>query len=91
MAEKASTRLVSIDALAEPTATIPRTVLRSADVEIYGSGGGSVSYQDIAETFSKLWALASSAGLRIDVDLTPLADVEAAWTRPETNGSRTSS
>jgi NADPH2:quinone reductase len=88
MAEEARTRLVSIGALAGPTAAISSAALRSAGLEIYGSGGGSVPRQAIAETFPKLWVLASSGGLRIDTDPIPLAEIEAAWTRPETDGRR---
>jgi NADPH2:quinone reductase len=88
LAEEARTRLVSIGDLAGPAAAIPSAALRSAGVEIYGSGGGSVSRFAIAETFPKLWALASGDGLQIDVDTIPLADIEAAWTRPETDGRR---
>ena len=88
MAEEAQIRLVSIGSLAGPTAAIPSAALRSAGVEIYGSGGGSVSHEAIAETFPKLWALASAGGLKIDVDPVPLSDIEAVWTHDEVDGSR---
>ena len=88
MAEESRIRLVSIGALAGPTASIPSAALRSSGLELYGSGGGSVSHKAIFETFPKMWALASSGKLSIDVLPIPLADAEEIWDRQDTMGRR---
>ena len=88
MAEEGRIRLISIGSLAGQVASIPSAALRSSGLEIYGSGGGSISRQAIAETFPKLWKLAASGKLRIEVEPVPLADVEKTWNRQDTNGRR---
>jgi NADPH:quinone reductase-like Zn-dependent oxidoreductase len=86
MAEGARIRLVSIGSLAGLDASIPSAALRSSGLEIYGSGGGSHSFQAIAETFPKLWSAAADRKIKIDVEAVPLAQVGEAWSRPETKG-----
>ncbi len=88
MAEEARIRLISIGSVAGPSASVPSAVLRSAGLEIYGAGGGSVSYQAIVDTMPRLWAAAAERKLRLDTEPWPLAEVETAWTSPETNGRR---
>jgi len=85
-AENARIRLVSIGSLAGPAASIPSAALRSSGLEIYGSGGGSVSYQAIGETMPKLWSAASNGKIKMEVEPVPLADVQEVWNKPETNG-----
>lgn len=86
LAEGARIRLVSIGSLAGLAASIPSAALRSSGLEIYGSGGGSHSFQAIAETFPKLWSVAADGKIKIETEPVPLADVQEAWNRPETNG-----
>lgn len=86
MAEEDRIRMVSIGSLAGPDATIPSAVLRSAGLEIYGSGGGSASFQAIVETMPKLWSAAAAGKIKIDVMPVPLADVERIWEEKETMG-----
>jgi NADPH:quinone reductase-like Zn-dependent oxidoreductase len=86
MAEGTRIRLISIGSLAGLTASIPSAALRSSGLEIYGSGGGSASRQAIAETFPKFLAVAAEGKIKMEVEPVPLADVEQAWTRPETKG-----
>jgi hypothetical protein len=50
--------------------------------------GGSLAPQAISETFPKMWALAASGNLRIDVEQVPLADVEKVWKRGDVDGRR---
>jgi NADPH:quinone reductase-like Zn-dependent oxidoreductase len=88
MAEESRIRFVSIGSLAGPMASIPSAALRSSGLELYGSGGGSVSHQAIAETFPHLWALASSGKLKIDVVPVTLAEAEEVWNRQDTEGRR---
>jgi NADPH:quinone reductase-like Zn-dependent oxidoreductase len=88
MAEPSPIRYVSIGAMAGPTAAVPSEALRSSGLEIHGSGGGSVPRQAIFETLPKMWSLAVSGKLHIDTEPVPLADIEKAWRRQDTNGRR---
>ncbi len=87
-AENNRVRYISIGEMAGATAAVRSAALRSSGIEIYGSGGGSVSYEAIFKTFPKLWALAEAGQLTMDVECVPLADVEAAWQK-EPHGKRT--
>lgn len=58
-------------------------VLRSTKLELLGSGFGSVTPAEIAAEMPAL--LSHAASLRFDLDLVPLADIEAAWQRPTTS------
>jgi NADPH:quinone reductase-like Zn-dependent oxidoreductase len=84
LAEESHIRYISIGSVAGPTTSVPSAALRSSGLEIYGSGGGSVSFKAILETIPQMWAVASSGKLRIDVEGVPLADAEQAWVRDET-------
>ncbi len=87
-AEGSRIRFVSIGSLAGPMASVPSAALRSSGLELYGTGGGSVSYKAIFETMPRIWSAASSGKLSIDVEPIPLADAEKAWAQPDTNGRR---
>jgi NADPH2:quinone reductase len=82
------TRLVEIGEMAGPTIALPAAALRSSGVELYGSGGGSVSHQAIFDTFPKLWELAIRGELRIETEPVPLAEVERAWQMQDLQGRR---
>lgn len=88
MAEASRVRFVSIGSMAGATASVPSSALRSSGVEIYGSGGGSISYKALFETFPQMWALAANGKLRIDIEPVPLANVEEAWQRQDGHGHR---
>ena len=79
-------RLVSVGSMAGPAASIPSAALRSSGLEIYGSGLGTISFEAIAETMPKIWQAAADRKIKIDVDPVPLANVQEAWNREETNG-----
>lgn len=87
-AEGSPIRLIEIGEMAGPTISLSAAALRSSGLEIHGSGGGGIPYEAIFETFPKIWALAASGGLLIDTEEVPLADVEAAWRRPGSDGRR---
>jgi len=89
MAKTNRLRLIEIGEMAGPTISLPAAALRSSGIEIYGSGGGgSIPRTAIFETFPRLWALAASGKLRIDIEPVPLADVENAWRRTDLPGRR---
>src|SRR5262249_40756961 len=87
-ADAARTRYVSIGEMPGPTITLSSATLRSSGAELYGSGGGSIAPHAIYETFPRMWALAASGKLRIDVEQVPLADVEKVWKRGDVDGRR---
>src|SRR5260221_1830257 len=88
MAEASRVRFVSIGEMAGSTISVPSAVLRSSGLEMYGSGGGSISHQALFDTFPQLWALAASGKLRIDTEPVSLADVEDVWQRQDGHGRR---
>jgi Zn-dependent alcohol dehydrogenase len=57
--------------------------LRSVDLRLLGSGFGSVRIDRIFTAIPKLFEMAATGKLRIDVEAVPLTDVEAAWSRVE--------
>ena len=81
-------RLVEIGEMAGPRISLAAAALRSSRLEIYGSGGGGISYQAIFDTVPQAWALAVSGKLRIDAEGVPLASVESAWLREDVRGRR---
>src|SRR5438093_1269582 len=87
-AESRRIRLVEIGEMAGPHISLAAAALRSSGLEIYGSGGGGISYQAIFDTIPQIWALAVSGKLRIDTEGVPLASVENAWLREDVHGRR---
>ncbi|QBD76282.1 zinc-binding alcohol dehydrogenase family protein [Ktedonosporobacter rubrisoli] len=88
MARASRIRFVSIGEMAGSTASIPVASLHSSGLEISGSGGGSLSHQELLEIFPRMFALAAQGKLRIDIEALPLAEVENAWSRQDTQGKR---
>lgn len=87
-AEPTPIRYIEIGAMAGPNASVPSEALRSVGLELSGGGGGSVSRETIVAAFPKMWDLAISGKLRVDVERVPLAEVESAWQRQGTAGRR---
>jgi len=85
-ADSSRIRLVEIGEMAGPRISLAAAALRSSRLEIYGSGGGGISYQAIFDTIPQVWALAVSGKLRIDTEGVPLASVESAWLREDVHG-----
>lgn len=87
-AQSSRIRLIEIGEMAGPTISLSAAALRSSGIEIYGSGGGSISHTAIFDAFPNLWALAAGGTLRIDTESASLADVESAWRRQDVSGRR---
>jgi NADPH:quinone reductase-like Zn-dependent oxidoreductase len=88
MAAADTVRLIEIGEMAGPTISLSASALRSSGIEIYGSGGGSISHTAIFDAFPQMWALAASGQLRIDTESVPLAEIEDAWGRTDLLGRR---
>jgi hypothetical protein len=78
--------------MAGPDINLPAATLRSAPIELVGSGGGSISKEMMAkiqtEILPEVFKLASEGKLTIDTLAIPLKDVTEAWEREDTQGKR---
>lgn len=83
-AEAHRTRYVTVGEMAGPTIQLPSAVLRSAAIELYGIGGGSIPKEVMqrvpGEILPMLFALAAEGKLKIDTEILPLTNVAHAWT-----------
>lgn len=70
---------VSIGAVAGPSAAVPSTALRAADLRITGSGQGSVGVAQILSELPPLAEAITAGSLRTGARAVPLADVTRAW------------
>ena len=79
---------IQIGSVAGPTASIPSAALRAANLQIVGSGQGSVAAADILAELPELAIRISDGTVTVDAVGLPLSRVEAAWTEPTTPGQR---
>lgn len=82
-----SIRWVEVGTAAGKAITLPGATLRSVDLRLLGSGFGSVPMQGVLGAIPPLFSLAAQGVLEMNVEPTPLQDVEKAWTR-KTEGKR---
>lgn len=75
------TRLIEIGESAGPSISLNGAALRSSGLEIYGSGGGSVSWQAIQEAVPQILNHAARGDLKLEIKKVPLEEVEFAWTQ----------
>lgn len=87
-AQSRITRLIEIGDSAGATISLSGGALRSSGLEIYGSGGGSVSRKAIFEAVPQIFELAARGDLRLDTKQVPLAEVESAWNEKGQEGQR---
>ncbi|GIG22062.1 NADPH:quinone reductase [Cellulomonas chitinilytica] len=71
---------VQIGSMAGPTAPVPSVALRSARLQIVGSGIGSVPAEDIVAELPDLAAAVTAGAIEVRARAVPLAEVAAAWT-----------
>ena len=76
-------RYVQIGAISGDSISLKAEWLRSSGLELMGSGLGSLSAAAILESLRRMYDVAASTGLKIDIEAVPLAEVEAAWGRSE--------
>jgi NADPH:quinone reductase-like Zn-dependent oxidoreductase len=79
-------RFVQIGALSGAEITLPSAVLRSAAVELMGSGLGSVSYANLLRAIDGVFRAAGPEGFEIATTPVPLSDFDHAW--PQFDGKR---
>jgi len=79
---------IHLGSMAGEVAAIPGTFLRSANLQIVGSGHGSVSVREILMELPALAKEISCGTFRIDVRATPLRNVEQAWSETARTSER---
>ncbi|MNV22888.1 L-threonine 3-dehydrogenase [compost metagenome] len=77
---------IHVGSMAGEVAAIPGAFLRSANLQIVGSGHGSVSGRDILLELPALAKEIARGTFRIDVKATPLRDVEKVWSEASHTG-----
>jgi hypothetical protein len=71
-----------VAATAGEVAGLPAMTLRSAPVQVFGSGiGGTAALEDAAAAYRDLLEQVAVGEIVLDLDPVPLADVERAWPR----------
>ncbi len=79
---------IQIGSVAGPTLALPSAALRSANINVMGSGQGSVSVRDIVRELPALIGEIAAGALAVNAVRVPLADVETAWTAKIAPGQR---
>lgn len=72
-------RFVQIGNSAAPKISLAAATLRSANLELIGSGFGSASFDEIARAIADFYALAAKQPFEFALKKVPLKDVAAAW------------
>jgi NADPH:quinone reductase-like Zn-dependent oxidoreductase len=80
---------IQIGAVAGPDIELPSVALRSANLRLLGTGQGAVSPAAYRAELPALVQEIKAGTITVTPNMVPLADVEAAWTRPEPPGART--
>ena len=84
-------KLVTVGDMAGQNMTLNSAALRSADIEILGSGLGNLTPKDFTEfgtvILPKMFALAVEGKLTLETHQQPLANIHEAWHTPA-NGKR---
>jgi len=87
-----SVRYITVGGMAGDKIQLSSGVLRSSDIEISGSGLGSLPPEDMKRLFTELlpemFQLAADGKLIIDTVTAPLKDVEMAWQKEIPGGKR---
>lgn len=85
-------KIVTVGEMAGTNISLPSGTLRSTQIELLGSGIGSLSMNEIAtymkEILPSVFELAANGKLIIDIELAKLKDIETIWTKQEQPGKR---
>lgn len=75
-------RYIQVGITAGEVAALPAVTLRSAPVQLFGSGiGGAAALGDAAAAYDSLLQQVAAGDIGLDIDPVPLATVEQAWQR----------
>ena len=75
----ARVRYVEVGAVSAPTITLAGASLRSAGIELLGSGLGSSTNEALIAGIGRFLEACARARFRVDILVHPLAEVERAW------------
>jgi NADPH:quinone reductase-like Zn-dependent oxidoreductase len=85
-------RYVTVGAMAGDKISLSSGTLRSSDIEISGSGLGSVNADDMKRLFTEMvpemFQLAADGKLKIETETLDLKDIETAWDKEIPSGKR---
>lgn len=85
-------RFVTVGAMAGDSIQLPSAILRSAPIEILGSGFGSISEEGMkkfqTDILPDMFQLAADGLLKIDTVTTALPDIETTWQQALPSGKR---
>ena len=73
---------IAIGSMAGTTITLPSAALRAVNLQLLGSGQGSLATAVILAELPELAASLSAGALHVDSVAVPLAEVESAWDSP---------
>jgi NADPH:quinone reductase-like Zn-dependent oxidoreductase len=79
---------IQIGSMAGPTITLPSAALRAANLQLLGSGQGSLTTAGIITELPELADQITAGTFVVDPVSTPLSDVESAWNTPTAPGQR---
>jgi NADPH:quinone reductase-like Zn-dependent oxidoreductase len=79
---------VEIGSMAGTTIALPSAALRAANLQLLGSGQGSVTTAGIVAELPELAAQITAGTFAVDPVPTPLSEVETAWSAPTAPGQR---
>ncbi len=85
-------KFVSVGEMANQTINLPSGILRSSQIELLGSGIGSIAQQDIdnylQNVLPSVYKLHAEGKLVIDIETAYLKDIESIWDTKENPGKR---
>jgi NADPH:quinone reductase-like Zn-dependent oxidoreductase len=81
-------RWIEIGSMAGATIALPSAALRAANLQLLGSGQGSVTTAGIVAELPELAQQITAGTFVVDPVPTPLSEVEAAWNAPTAPGQR---
>ena len=76
-------RFVQVGESAGNTISLAAATLRSSGLELFGSGFGSASIDEIFQALAEFFRAATKLSLKINIKPVPLRDVERLWNSPE--------
>jgi NADPH:quinone reductase-like Zn-dependent oxidoreductase len=81
-------RWIQIGSMAGATIALPSAALRAANLQLLGSGQGSLTTAEIVAELPELADQITAGTFVVDPLATPLSDVETAWSTPTAPGQR---
>jgi NADPH:quinone reductase-like Zn-dependent oxidoreductase len=79
---------IEIGSMAGTTITLPSAALRAANLQLLGSGQGSLTTAGIVAELPELAEQITAGAFVVDPVRTPLSEVESAWNAPTAPGQR---